>query len=117
MRIFWFLCGVISVALGAIGIVLPLLPTVPFFLLAAFCFARSSDSAHMWLLNHKTFGPPISDWNETGVIRLPIKVMATVFMMGGLSLSTYLDVKLWVLALQFAILSCVTIFIWTRPSE
>ncbi|MHA2790175.1 YbaN family protein [Corynebacterium sp. S7] len=54
--------GVISLALGALGIVLPILPTTPFLLLSAFCFARSSDRLHNYLLNHKVFGTYISNY-------------------------------------------------------
>jgi len=117
MRGFWFIGGALSVILGVIGIVLPLLPTVPFFLLAAFCFARSSEIAHEWLINHKTFGPPISDWNQTGAIRTPIEIAATLFMVAGFSISVFLDLKIWLLIMQFSILSSVALFIWTRPHE
>ncbi|WP_018298203.1 YbaN family protein [Corynebacterium lubricantis] len=54
--------GVVSLALGAIGIVLPILPTTPFLLLSAFCFARSSTRLHKYLLNHKVFGTYISNY-------------------------------------------------------
>jgi len=116
MRGIWFICGAISVTLGVIGIVLPLLPTVPFFLLAAFFFARSSETAHNWLVNHKTFGPAIKDWTQTGAIKRRVKISASLFIIGGLSLSVYMALKPWLLLLQFTILSGVLIFIWTRPN-
>ncbi len=116
MKFVWFIGGAVSFALGALGIVLPLLPTVPFLLLAAFCFAQSSNRAHEWLRNHQTFGPPINDWNENGAIRKPAKIAASVCIVAGFAISVGLDVALWALALQAGILACVALFIWTRPN-
>lgn len=117
MRGIWFIGGAASVTLGALGIFLPLLPTVPFFLLAAFCFARSSEMAHNWLINHKLFGPAIKSWNETGAISMQVKRMATLTILVGFLIAIFLDLRLWLLLLHFTILSGVTIFIWTRPHE
>lgn len=57
--------GILSFAVGAVGVVLPLLPTVPFMLLAAFCFARSSPRLERWLLEHEQFGPAIRNWRDS----------------------------------------------------
>ena len=62
MRTVWLILGFFFTGLAMIGVILPLLPTVPFLLLAAFCFARSSDRFHRWLVEHPTLGPPIRDW-------------------------------------------------------
>ena len=62
------LAGMLMVGLGAAGIVLPLVPTTPFLLLAAYLFARSSPRWHAWLLNHRHFGPYIHAWrNKSGL--------------------------------------------------
>ena len=62
----WMLicAGMICVGLGAIGILLPGLPTTPFLLLAAYCFARSSEHFHNWLLNHRWFGSYVRNFEE-----------------------------------------------------
>ena len=60
--------GFISLALGAVGLFLPLLPTVPFALLAAFFFSKGSHRLEAWLLEHRQFGPPIRAWRESGSI-------------------------------------------------
>jgi uncharacterized membrane protein YbaN (DUF454 family) len=61
--------GVLAVAVGTVGIVLPLLPTVPFMILAAYCFARSSPALEARLFNHPKFGPNHVAWREKGAIR------------------------------------------------
>ncbi|MEL6196524.1 MAG: YbaN family protein, partial [Pseudomonadota bacterium] len=77
-RLIWTSAGWIAFGLGALGVALPLLPTVPFMLLAAFCFARGSDRFHDWLVEHPRFGPPIQDWRSSGVIRPRAKRLAVV---------------------------------------
>ncbi len=67
-RLLFLGLGFASVALGALGVVLPLLPTVPFMLLAAFFFARSSPSLEAWIVGHRRFGPHVSAWRERGAI-------------------------------------------------
>ena len=117
MRPIWFILGVASVALGVLGIFLPLLPTVPLILLAAFCFARSSSRAHAWLVNHPTLGPMIDDWNRRGAISRKAKWAATVSILVVLSISVALGLKLWLIGVQVLALSCVMLFIWTRPDS
>ena len=59
-----FISGFISLALGIVGIILPLLPTTPFLLLSAYCFSQSSEKFHNYILNNKVFGQYIRDYNE-----------------------------------------------------
>lgn len=115
MRVFWFICGVLSLGLGILGIPLPGLPTVPLLLLAAFCFARSSDHAHNWLINHPRLGPPIADWNRNGAIRKPAKIAASVCICASFLISLLLGLPAYALVLQAITLCCVALFIWTRP--
>ena len=115
MRYIWATIGLIAVALGLLGVLLPLLPTVPFLLLAAFCFARSSERLHSWMLEHPTLGPPIQDWQQSGAISRRAKKLATFSVVVVFSLSWVLDVKTTVLIIQAVVLSCVMLFIWTRP--
>lgn len=115
MRPLWFLSGSLALSLGLIGVILPLVPTVPFMLLAAFCFARSSERMHAWLIGHPVFGPMIEDWNRSGAIRPSAKRWATLSIAAVFGLSIYLDVKSTVLIIQAITLGCVLMFIWTRP--
>lgn len=97
------------------GAVLPLLPTVPFLLLAAFCFARSSVRLHRWLVGHPTFGPPIRDWEERGAIGRRAKWIATVSMAGSVIVALWLGLPGLSVAVQVVVLAAVGVFIWTRP--
>ena len=67
-RLLYLGLGFASVGLGALGIVLPLLPTVPFMLLAAFFFARSSPRLEAWIVEHPRFGPHVRAWRTRGAI-------------------------------------------------
>ncbi|MCB1783919.1 MAG: YbaN family protein [Alphaproteobacteria bacterium] len=109
--------GFIFLALGIIGIVLPLLPTTPFLLLSAFCFARSSEKLHAWLLCHPSFGPAIIDWRENGSISKRNKTYAIVTILITFLLSVILEVPLVVILIQMTVLSIVSLFILTRPQN
>jgi uncharacterized protein len=76
-RQLYLAAGITSVALGTIGIFLPILPTVPFMILAAFCFARSSPRLEAKLLTHPRFGPHLVAWREKGVVSRKAKLSAT----------------------------------------
>lgn len=117
MRIIWGALGLLCVGLAVIGIVLPLLPTVPFLLLAAFFFARSSERLHNWLLSHPTLGPMIDDWNSRSAIRPTAKRLATLSIGLVFGLSLVLGLRPLILGIQAVVLSAVLIFIWSRPSE
>lgn len=78
MRPIYATVGLASVVLGGIGVVVPLLPTVPFMILAAFCFARANPAWERRLLDHKHFGPHIVAWRTRGAISPRGKAMAVV---------------------------------------
>ena len=116
-RAAWFSFGILALVLGLIGIVLPLLPTVPFLLLAAFCFAKSSDRWHDWLVDHPKLGPPIRDWRESGAINRKAKRLATLSVIAAFGISVLLGVAAYALTIQAVVLTCVMIFIWSRPER
>ncbi len=115
MRFVWIFLGLVSLAAGVIGAALPLLPTVPFLLLAAFCFARSSPHLHAWLLHHRTLGPPIADWQRRGAISRRGKCLASGSIVLAFVLALLFGAPAWALAVQVPALVCVAAFIWTRP--
>ena len=114
-RAAWFVLGISALGLGALGIVVPLLPTTPFILLAAFAFSRSSDRWHAWLIHHRTFGPLIADWRAHGAINRRTKVASSLAMTAVLGISLALAVPWPVFAVQLLVLAGVATFIWSRP--
>lgn len=68
VRLVYLLLGWVSLLLGAAGALLPLLPTVPFVILAAFFFARGNPALERWLLEHRRFGPHIEAWRSRGAV-------------------------------------------------
>jgi uncharacterized protein len=115
-RAAWFAFGAASLALGALGVVVPLLPTTPFVLLAAFAFARSSERWHAWLVGHKVFGPLIENWRAHGAISRPAKAAAVLAMAAVVAISVAMNVPPLVFGIQALALSASAAFILSRPS-
>ena len=86
----------ISLGLGAAGIVLPVLPTAPFVLLAAACFMRSSERLHSWVIGHPWFGHHISDYLAGKGLRAKTKFVALVTLWASVIASTALFIPLLV---------------------
>ena len=84
----WIALGLLFLLLGGIGVVLPLLPTTPFVILAAACFARSSPRMHGWLLRSELFGPILRDWENNKCVSRRVKRLALFMMVvvGGISI-------------------------------
>lgn len=116
MRFVWAGLGTLCVGLGVLGAFLPLVPTVPFLLLATFLFANSSPRLHSWIITHRHFGPVIEDWTRSGAIRPRAKRLATLSIAAVFALSLLLGVGALVLTIQGIVLGCVLVFIWTRPN-
>ncbi len=115
-RPFFLTLGLLSLGLGVIGVFLPVLPTTPFILLAAFAFSRSSKRLHAWLMNHRYYGPLISNWQRHGVIRPRVKWTAALLILALAGSSILLlDAPAWAKALLALVCGCVLCFILTRP--
>ena len=89
MRPLYLAGGIISVALGAIGAALPIMPTVPFLLLAVFCFARSNPEWEQRILDHPHWGPQVLDWRERRAISRKSKIVAIIAMTIGAGFTWY----------------------------
>lgn len=118
VRTLFAAAGAASLFLGALGLFLPVLPTTPFVLLAAFCFSKADTRLHGWLLANPVFGPIVRDWEERGAVKTSAKVTATVLMalLAAVMLATGAAAP-WLKGAAVLTQAAVLAFLWTRPSR
>jgi uncharacterized protein len=110
VRALWIAAGTLSVATGILGIFLPVLPTTPFMLLAAFCYSRSSPRCYQWLLNNRWFGAYIRNYREGRGMPLRVKTLTiTALWLTIGATSIYVLTAWWSRALLLAVAAAVTI--------
>jgi uncharacterized membrane protein YbaN (DUF454 family) len=107
--------GIFFVALAFIGAFLPLLPTTPFLLVAATCFAKSSPRLYNMLLVNKVFGPMIYHWQQSRSIPKRAKVLALSSMVVAVLWSGYILPTIWLKVLVVALVVWPFIFLWRLP--
>lgn len=113
-----FSLGLLSTGLGILGIFLPVLPTVPLLLLAAACFARSSEKFYRWLLDHPRLGPLVGNYLDGEGVPLRAKVSAITLIWLSVSISALFLVALpWVRILLLAIATGVTLYLLWLPTR
>ena len=115
-RRLYLIAGFASVATGTIGIFLPLLPTVPFMILAAFCFARSSPALEARLMNHPRYGPHLVAWREKGVVSKRAKWSATAAFVVSTALGFATMHLPWSL-IPLAVAIVCGGWLWRRPED
>lgn len=112
-RTAYLTCGLLCVAVGAVGAFLPVLPTVPLLLLAVFCFARSRPEWAERLYAHPRYGPPLREWRDRRAIGRGAKISA-VGAMAASAVVIWLTMDWhWATAVTGALL-CTATWIWTR---
>jgi uncharacterized membrane protein YbaN (DUF454 family) len=117
VRGFFFVAGTISLVLGAVGIVLPVLPTTPFLLLALACYLRSSERMTHWMLNNKYFGKYIKNYKEGKGIPLKTKLFALTILWTTIVFSAVFIVSLLVVQIiLFSVAVAVTIHLAKIPT-
>lgn len=109
-----FVLGLLSLILGVVGVFLPLLPTTPFILLAAWCFLNSSEKAHRWMYRQPYFGKALKDWEKNRAIARPTKVLAISMIVFSVVFMWFKIDSLWVRYLVTALMVFVVVFIFTR---
>jgi uncharacterized membrane protein YbaN (DUF454 family) len=106
------------VGLGVVGIVVPGLPTTPFLLLAAACYARSSNRFYQWLVSNRIFGPSIRQWRETHSIPRKSKYWALGFTLLSFGATIiFFAPSLWVRVVLIVMLSVLLYLIWRLPTR
>jgi uncharacterized membrane protein YbaN (DUF454 family) len=108
--------GWLSVILGVIGAFLPILPTTPFILFAAWCFARSSERFHKWIIDNKYFGPIITEWENGNGISRKIRTRALLMMWFSLCFSMLVLRQWWAVLLLSSIGIFATLYLFKQPS-
>lgn len=113
----FLIIGWIFFGLGIIGALLPVMPTAPFILLAAGCWARSSRRFHFWLINHKLFGKFVRDWDERRAVPRYAKWLATIMMTLSTSMLFFSLPKdiLWIAWVVSLVCSGVAIYLFRLP--
>ncbi|WP_240621046.1 YbaN family protein [Pseudooceanicola lipolyticus] len=117
LRPVWAAAGLLALAVGIVGIFLPVLPTTPLVLLAAFCFGKGSPRLRGWITGHRRFGPMIADWETTGAIPRRVKIGACSVMALTLAVSGLLGVPARVLVIQALAMACGAYYVLTRPDR
>lgn len=115
-RALWVAAGTLALLAGLIGIFVPLLPTVPFVLLAALCYSRGCQRCERWLLEHPRFGPALRDWRAQRALTLRTKQTAILMMAGGATLAWWLlpgPVR-WLPGL---VCTAVAVWMWRLPTR
>ena len=116
-RLLWRVLAVVSVALAVIGAVLPVLPTVPFLIMAAWAGGKGWPALETWLLNHAHFGPGIRRWRERGAVPRRAKWLATVMMTGSAVMLALSPLPLVVKVGVPSVMAAVAIWLWRRPEH
>ncbi len=115
---FYLAVGWLSVALGIIGVIVPVLPTTPFLIVAVWAFSRSSPVFAERIRNHPVVGPYIRDWQDFGVIPVRAKLLACLMMaLASLYLFLWSPAPLWVAITASTIMATVAAYVVSRPSR
>ncbi|MEW6119498.1 MAG: YbaN family protein [Pseudomonadota bacterium] len=118
MKPAYFIVAWIFFGLGALGMIVPGLPTVPFMLLALWAFSRSSKRFHDWLYAHKVFGPPLQQWQSHRVIPIKAKIVSLMSMVLSMAYMTlYADMPAWLLLVTAAVMAYGAWFVLSHPSR
>jgi uncharacterized membrane protein YbaN (DUF454 family) len=117
VRAFFFIIGSVSLALGGIGIILPVLPTTPFLLLALACYFRSSQRMTQWMLTNKYFGKYIKNYREGKGIPLNTKLFALITLWATIVYSAFFIIPLWIVQIVlFIVAIAVTLHLIRLPT-
>jgi len=116
-RVMWLSLGHVCVIVGIAGVALPVLPGVPFLILAAVCYSRGSRKFFIKLVRHKTAGPPIRRWLRHGTIPPKAKCFAVGGMVIGAGFSIFFAPLMWVQVGIATMVLLAIVFVLTRPSQ
>ena len=113
----WRIAALVALALGVIGLALPVLPTVPFLIVAAWAAGKSSPKLERWLLNHPRYGAHIRAWREHGAVPRRAKWFATLGMAGSAVLMQFTAAPAWARIGTPLVMLTIAIWLWRRPER
>jgi uncharacterized protein len=113
--ILWRVIALVSLGLGVIGIVLPIMPTVPFLILAAWAASKAWPAFELWLLNHRIYGGHIRNWRANGTVPRSAKLLATLMMTTTAVGLQFTEAPLWTRVTVPLTMFLVALWLWTRP--
>jgi uncharacterized membrane protein YbaN (DUF454 family) len=111
----WRTFALIALAIGAVGVALPILPTVPFWILAAWAASKGWPSLQQWLIQHPKYGASIRDWQERGAVPRKAKWLATTMMAISALVLQFTSAPLWVKIAAPMMMLGVVVWLWRRP--
>lgn len=112
----WRGVAVLAMGLGLLGVVLPVMPTVPFLIVAAWAASKGWPAFEIWLLEHRLFGPPIVQWRERGAVPRRAKWVSTLMMAcSGIGMQFFSAIPLWLRIAVPATMLAVAVWLWLRP--
>jgi len=117
MRVLWLALGFLCVTIGAAGLILPLLPGVPFLIIALWAFSKSSERFHHWLYTHEVFGPPLRAWNSYRVISPKAKLAAATGMTVALVTLIATGAALTTIIIVATVLAGCAAYVLSRPNS
>jgi uncharacterized membrane protein YbaN (DUF454 family) len=116
-RVLLFAGGSVALGLAVVGVFLPVVPQVPFAILAAFLFSKSSRKLHQWTRNNKYLGPPVKDWEDHRVVRPKLKIFSSLAMAAGAVMGHFaLDELGFSIGLD-VLFAAAIVFVLTRRSK
>lgn len=116
-RLLWRSLAVVMLMLAVLGVVLPVMPTVPFLLVAAWAGGKGWPALEAWLLDHAHFGPHIRRWRARGAVPRRAKWLATIMMSCSAVMMQFTPLPLWVRISVPAVMATVAVWLWLRPED
>ena len=116
-KLLYFTAGCVCIVFAYIGVITPGIPYSPFVVAAAFCFARSSERAHAWIMNHPVFGPFLTNWSTKRVFPQRMKYLMLAMMTVSLVLMYISGVKLIGVVSTAVFMMLVAVWAWRWPSS
>lgn len=114
-RHLWAALAWISLVLGIIGAILPVMPTVPFIIVSAYAASRGSKRLRSWLTAHPKFSQPILDWEQHGTVTRRTKWVSTLMMTGSTIGMMFTTSRWWIPVVAGSIMALTAIWLWLRP--